>query len=175
MLVYLYDNQSGTVNEFIKFEFDGSYFRTFLNENEVSTIEASFGDCIYITPQGQKKAPIVEKAALPQNRGARIAWALSFIGKEKFAKTEKDFFEKIRVHFDDVKLRNLAYEYSQNNFGFLIADKAILYKKTYKLKKASTILAWISDDISDEALEDLCRRYSKTRKIYCPLEYLKKL
>lgn len=176
LLVYLYkEKHSFSLNQSISCTFDGSIFRTYFNGALVDNQPATVGDCMYIIPHGEKKAPNVEKAKLPESRGARIAWALSFIGTVKYAESLEEFFEKYQSILADPNVRNHMYELKSGCFAFLIADKVVESNKAKaapKLKQSCPLLAWIADDISNEDLSDLCTRFSKYRSIYCPLEYL---
>ena len=42
-----------------------------------------------------------------------------------------------------------------------------------KIKIKNPILAWISDDITSDQIDELLERFTKERALFCPTEYLK--
>ena len=98
MNIFIYGNdQTFRINEAFSLRFDGVTLSTHRNGEFVSSIPAQKGDSFYVIAQGMIKQPQITKAELPESYGERIAWALSFIGENKIAKSEEDFYKKLIV------------------------------------------------------------------------------
>lgn len=157
-------NTEFSPNEFIKAKFDGKELRTYQNGTLIDLQEAKAGECFYIQANGQKKKPTVTKAILPDTRGKRIAWALSFIGENKLADSYEEFLDKVLVLEENEGSENVFYALS-DNYAYGIA--MVKSKKTL-LKPA---LAYISDTISAEDFQDLLASYERFRNLFCPEEF----
>lgn len=157
-------NTEFSPNEFIKAKFNGKDLRTYLNGSLIDLQEAKAGECFYIQPKGQKKGPSVTKAVLPETRGKRIAWALSFIGEKKLADSYESFLDKLLVLEESEGSENVFYALS-DNYAYAFA---MVKSKKALLKPA---LAYISDTISPEDFQDLLASYERFRDLYCPEEF----
>lgn len=165
--------QTGKVNEFVEYNFDGRYLQATLNGKMVISQPAMLGQAFYIIPQGQKNAPLVTKAEIPTNRGGKIAWALSFIGADKCMPSENAFYETYDKLVKEDSIMNIASFISYGKYAIVIADK---YKhndnpEKCKVKKNNPVLAWISDDIPLWALNELLDKYESRRRLPCPKEF----
>ena len=107
MQIFLYKpGMKFSANEFIYSEFDGSVLRTYLCNEMTDSRAANIGDSFFILPCGTKKAPTVTAVDLPKTRGAKIAWALSFVGESKYVKEEKDFWNRCQEISKEFDLSN---------------------------------------------------------------------
>ena len=165
-------------SEYVKTEFDGENLRTYLNGELTDSRPAKIGDSFYIIPSGAKKAPKVNQAELPPTRGARIAWALSFVGESKYAATEKDFWFRYQELVSDKLIYNAIYLLNPGIYALCIADRITepaKIKGTPKVKSNNPVIAWISDNIASSEIDELLERFTKERKLFCPEEYVKLL
>lgn len=171
--------KSGTsfsANELVHSEFDGVVLRTYLGNELTDSRAAKIGDSFFVLPCGTKKAPKVNAVELPKNRGARIAWALSFVGESKYANEEKDFWKRYQQISKEFDLMNSVFLLNPGVYALCIADRVADSKKALskpKIKLKNPILAWISDDITDSQIDELLERFTKERALFCPEEYLK--
>ena len=163
-------------NEFVHSEFDGSTLRTYLGNELTDSRSANIGDSFFILPCGTKKSPTVNAVELPKTRGARIAWALSFVGESKYVNEEKDFWNRYQQITKEFELMNPIYLLNTGVYALCIADRIADSKKALskpKLKAKNPILAWITDDITDSQIDELLEKFTKERSLFCPEEYLK--
>lgn len=171
-------NEVFTPSDFIKTEFNGTTLRTYLNGELTDSRSASIGDSFYIIHSGTKKAPKVNKAELPENRGARIAWALSFVGESKYATSEKDFWNRYQELASEKLIYNAIYLLNPGVYAICIADRITESAKVQskpKVKPKNPVIAWISDDITSNEIDELLERFTKERNLFCPAEYVKLL
>lgn len=165
--------QEFRINESIKTVFDGRFLQTKICDEVVLSHPAHLGNAFYIQPQGLKKAPIINRAELPSNRGAKIAWALSFIGNEKCMSSEADFYSMYDQLVKENIISNIATFTKYGEYAIVIADKstfnATLGKN--KVRKNNPVLAWISDNISLESLRELLEKYETRKKLPCNQEF----
>ncbi len=177
MQIFLHKaGESFNANEFVRSEFDGSVLRTYLNGELTDSRAAQIGDSFFILPCGTKKAPQVNAVELPKTRGARIAWALSFVGESKYVSEEKDFWDRYQKISQESELMNSIYLLNPGVYALCIADRVSDSKKALskpKIKVKNPILAWISDDITNSQIDELLERFTKERALFCPAEYLK--
>ncbi len=177
MQIFLYKaNMSFSANEFVHSEFDGTVLRTYLKGTLTDSRAAKIGDSFFILPSGQKIAPKVTTVELPKTRGARIAWALSFVGEGKYVNEEKDFFNRYQQISKEVDLMNPVYLMESGVYALCIADRVADSKKAMskpKIKAKNPILAWISDDITSLQIDEMLEKFKKERALFCPEEYLK--
>lgn len=169
-------NMSFSANEFVHSEFDGSVLRTYLGSELTDSRAAKIGDSFFILPCGTKKAPKVNAVEQPKTRGAKIAWALSFVGESKYVSEEKDFWNRYQQISKEFDLMNSVYLLNPGVYALCIADRVADSKKALskpKIKVKNPILAWISDDITDSQIDELLERFKKERALFCPEEYLK--
>lgn len=151
-------------NEIIKVKFDGSKLRIYFKGKLIDLQPAMSGECFYIQPRGLKKPPIITKAELPTTRGNKIAWALSFISKNKLASSYNNFLEQYFALEDTEGPDNIVHALSEN-FTYAIAfaktDKSLL----------KPVLAYVSDTISETDLKELLSVYKSFRPIFCPEDF----
>lgn len=169
-------NMSFSANELVHSEFDGSVLNTYLGDELTDSRAAKIGDSFFILPCGTKKAPKVYAVELPKTRGAKIAWALSFVGESKYANEEKDFRSRYQQISEEFDLMNSVFLLNPGVYALCIADRVADSKKALskpKIKVKNPILAWISDDITDSQIDELLERFKKERDLFCPEEYLK--
>lgn len=165
-------------SEYVKTEFDGTNLRTYLNGELTDSRPASIGESFYIIPSGTKKAPKVTKADLPKTRGARIAWALSFVGENKYATSEKEFWTRYQALNAESLIYNAVYLLNPGVYALCIADRiteSVKVKSTPKVKPKNPVVAWISDTITSDEIDELLERFSQERKVFCPTEFVKLL
>ena len=169
-------NTSFSANEFVHSEFDGVVLRTYLGNELTDSRAAKIGDSFFILPCGTKKAPKVNAVELPQTRGAKIAWALSFVGESKYVSEEKNFWSRYQQISKEFDLMNSVFLTNPGVYALCIADRVADSKKALskpKIKVKNPILAWISDDITDSQIDEMLERFKKERALFCPEEYLK--
>ena len=167
MIIYLRETeQRFVINSFVVSKFDGENLRTYLHDRLVDTQPANSGECFYIQPKGLKKKPIITKAKLPEKRGEKISWALSFIGKNKLASSYDEFLKEFYALQDTEGEENFVCELDKK-FNYAIAFKKP--EETNGLMKPA--LAFISDEISSDDMKNLLDDYKKTRKLYCPEDF----
>lgn len=142
----------------------------FLEEYLCDSRTAKIGDAFDLTVR-TKNSPVITPIELPATRGARIAWALSFVEEEKLAHSYQDFFKR----YDDVKnayeSEHYFMEAKPEAYAFLLAKKNP-GKKSKKSTRLKPLFVWISDAISQDDLELLIRKYKSYRKLSLPEEYL---
>ena len=177
MQIFIYKaNMNFSANEFVHSEFDGSVLRTYLNGKLTDSRAAKIGDSFFILPCGQKNAPKVTAVELPKTKGAKIAWALSFVGEGKYVSEEKDFWNRYKQISEEYDLMNPVYLLEPSVYALCIADRVSDSKKAMskpKIKAKNPILAWISDDITDSQIDEMLEKFKKERALFCPEEYLK--
>lgn len=139
----------------------------------VLSYPAKLGNAFYVLPQGKKKPPVLTRAELPTNRGAKIAWALSFIGGEKCMASETDFYKKYDQLLKEDSIRNIAVFSKYTRYALVIADKHVttIDPERTKVKKNNPVLAWIADDITLDELNAILDYYDSHKKLPCPKEF----
>ena len=166
-------HQEFRVNEAITSVFTGRFLQTKIRDEVVLSQPAQLGNAFYIQPQGLDKVPVVTRAELPASRGAKIAWALSFIGDDKCMTTEASFYENYDKLVKQDIITNIAAFTKFGQYAIVLADKTqfnVSLGKN-KVKKNNPVLAWISDDITLESLHELLERYESRKKIPCNKEF----
>ena len=122
MQIFLYKpDEVFTVSEFVRADYDGFTLRVYFHGELSSSHEASIGDCFFVTSNGSKKLPTVVKAELPNSRGAKIAWALSFVGENKYVENGNEFWnrcQKISDEITDSEIDDLVERFSQERSIF---------------------------------------------------------
>lgn len=174
MLIFITKTpQDFSINEFIECKFDGRFLQTKLCGEMVLSQPAKLGQAFYIVPQGQKKPPLLSRAELPTTRGAKIAWALSYIGDDKCMPTQAAFYEKYDQLVKDDIIRNIATIINYGRYALVIADKHINSDNPAKskVKKNNPVLAWISDDVTCEELNVILEKYAERKSLPCPKEF----
>lgn len=179
MNIFIYGNkQTFRINEAFTLQYDGVSLSTYKNNVLVSSESANPGDSFYVIAQGLDKQPKISKAVLPTSYGERIAWALSFVGENKLATSENEFYEKLNELRKDDTFSHITIIAKHRRYALCTADKHVNRnnpKNALKVKKASPALAWISDDLTPRELDELLETFQTVRKIFCPIEYIKVL
>ncbi len=173
------NDQTWEINPYVTASFFNNTLQVFSKDNVEVVFDlspAEIGDSFIVHVFGNEKAPILEKLDLPQNRGDRILWALSFVESEKRVSSLEGFWE----HYSEVSSNygtTSIMHYQQNSFAFLVAKKRTQIGKGHNTKKTryKPCLAWCSDTISNEDLDEFVKQYRRYRKIYCPIDFLKVL
>lgn len=171
MLLYLHASETFHISETTEIVFDGLNLRTYLNGNEADTRKANFGEVYYVQSGGKGKVPKITKAVLPENRGERIAWALSFIGEKKLATSFDDFLIKYQTY---VK-HELTYQTCMFFSNSEPKQYAILLEMNPNGRLPKPALAWIDDNISSKEMNNLIETFVKYRDLFCPIDFLKLL
>lgn len=163
MQLFLTSNQLYLdVTEFVRVTFDGNELRTYLNDSLTDFQPAKIGECFYVQPHGSKKSPDVTKAKMPETRGRKIAWALSFVGDEKQADSLEEFWSKFNSgNLSDINGILVKYD-----------DYAFVLQEEPGKENLKPLLAFVSDTISRSELEKMLFDYQVARKLYCPEEFI---
>ena len=170
MLFYISETpQNFRLNEFIECTFNGQELKTIFHGREVDSKEAKLGDAFYVHAQGQKKPPIISFPEMPEARGAKIAWVLSYIGNEKYMSSEIAFYDTYHNLIQTDSITNVAVFTKYGRFADVLADRHLPEKG--KVKKNNPVLAWIADDITREELNYLLDRYDSRKKLPCPRDF----
>lgn len=170
MLFYISETpQNFRLNEFIECTFNGQELKTTFHGREVDSKEAKLGDAFYVHAQGQKKPPIISFPEMPEARGAKIAWVLSYIGNEKYMSSEIDFYDTYHNLIQTDSITNVAVFAKYGRFAVVLADRH--FPEKGKVKKNNPVLAWIADDITREELNYLLDRYDSRKKLPCPRDF----
>lgn len=152
-------------NEFIKVKFNGQELRTYLNGTLTDMQKATVGDCFYVQPNGMKKKPTVTKAVMPDARGKKIAWSLSFVGDKKFAGSYNEFFSKL-YEIENIEGKENVIFISSKTEAYAFA-----FVKTEK-KHLKPVLAFVKDSITQKDLEEMLDNFQNYRPIFCPRDFL---
>lgn len=176
-LFLTHEGQTWNINPYVTATFKNHTLRVFSSQNVTTaydTVTAELGESYHVQVFGHEKNPIVKKADMPENRGDKILWALSFVEPEKRVSTYQEFFElqpKLAAEYgSEVSI----IHYQNDGYAFFVAKKRPQPGKGRKSRqtKYKPCLAWCSDTISDENLQDLIQKYRRYRKIYCPIDFL---
>ncbi len=170
MRVFLCNQSIVSVNEVSQVEFTGTELRLYFNKQLISSTPASPGECFYVQPNGLKKFPTITKAVMPESRGKKIAWALDFVGDKKFADSFDDFQYRYFKLTESKEFTGTVCSMKVGEYGFLLAEK-----RGDKSPMLKPILAWISDDITEESLYSLVDSFIQHRRMYCGVDFLKLL
>lgn len=177
-LFLTHEGQSWNINPYVSALFKDSTLRVFSSvDNSIvyDTVTAKLGESYHVQVFGHEREPSVKKADMPENRGDKILWALSFVEPEKRVSTEKEFFALQPVMAEEYASELSLIHYRKDGYAFFVAKKRPQHGKGRKAShqtKYKPCLAWCSDNISEENLQDLIQKYRKYRKIYCPIEFL---
>ena len=170
MLFYISETpQNFRLNEFIECTFNGQELKTTFHGREVDSKEAKLGDAFYVHAQGQKKPPIISFPEMPEARGAKIAWVLSYIGNEKYMSSEIAFYDTYHNLIQTDSITNVAVFTKYGRFAVVLADRH--FPEKGKVKKNNPVLAWIADDITREELNYLLDRYDSRKKLPCARDF----
>lgn len=176
-LFLTHEGQTWSINPYVSASFRENTLRVFSSLDSglvYSTAPAKLGESYHVQVFGHEKNPVVKKADMPDNRGARILWALSFVEPEKRVSSEKDFFQRQASIEAEYASEVSIIHYLKDGYAFFLAKKRPQPGKGRKSHqtKYKPCLGWCSDDISEENLKDLVQKFRKYRKIYCPVEFL---
>lgn len=161
--------QTFTVSPYVESIFNGRKLITYFHGQEIDSRDAKLGEVFYVTAQGQKKPPVISFPKMPESRGEKIAWVLSFIGDEKYMKTEAEFYSTYQELIQSNSITNTAVFTKYGRFAVALADKHLPEKN--KVKANNPVLAWISDDITREELNSLLDRYEVRKKLPCSRDF----
>lgn len=171
------DCQTWNVSPYLIATFENHTLRIVAQENVetvYTSVSAEVGESYIVRTFGKQRPPILEKVQMPENRGDKILWALSFVEPEKRASDYLEFFRlQEKVEADYGSTCNIMH-YSQGSYAFFVAKRNIKNSKGSKARKSSykPCLAWCSDTISKKELLELIHKYRRYRKIYCPIDFL---
>lgn len=176
-LFLTHDGQTWDVNPYVSASFLNHTLRVFSKE-DVNTVygtaEANPGELYHVQVFGHEKKPILKKGDMPEGRGNKILWALSFAEPEKRAATEEEFYKRqpeIAAEYGS----DVSIIHSENDaYAIFIAKKRPQPGKGRRSHqtKYKPCLGWCSDTISEEDLQNLIHVFRRYRKIYCPVEFL---
>lgn len=167
MQIYIIRNKSyWQPSESVYTEFDGKMLRTYYNGQITNTRKASIGECFNVIPRDNKK-PLVEKEILPKTRGRKIAWCLSFESPQQYAQSLADFIERSNWYSADCRALSLTFA-DNGSYAFMFS-----IQKEPLLKNEKPTLAYISDTISKEEIEELISDYRKHYSLKCPSAFLR--
>lgn len=174
-LLYLTEPREFNLTEFIRIKFDGNLLAVYLNNALCGIHAAKPGDAFQVFSVGQHSSPVIEKVRQPLERGERIAWALCF--QERLARTSsyQEFLDTYQKVMNAYPSEKYFIEECPEAYAFVLATKPKNPKKPNKPEKKKPLLAWVSDDISDENLDKLIEAINKYRKISAPIEFVKAL
>lgn len=166
-----HDGQNWDISPYVSATFKGNTLRVFSKENMdiiYTSCSANPGESFYIIVEGKKKAPQIVKAEMPENRGDKILWALSFAQVEKRASSLKDF-DKLKPCLDIEHVH-----FRSNSYAFYLTKRPPKMGKGVKAKnpRFKPQLGWCSDDISRDDLDDFIEKFQYHRKIYVPIEFI---
>ncbi len=170
MQLYLCKPFKKAVNNCVDVEFTGNKIRLYFNDTLIESADAVPGECFYVQPHGQIKYPTMEKAQMPSERGKKILWALDFVQSKKHALSYEDFENRLYQVAESYKPEQIFFETKTGSYAFMLGEK-----KTKNGIKMQPLFAWVSDDISNEDLDNLIHAYCKYRRIHCGEEFLKVL
>lgn len=176
-LFLTHEGQTWNISPYVSASFKDNTLRVFSNENVEQTyqsVTAQLGESYYVQVFGQEKAPILKKANMPEKRGEKILWALSFVEPEKRVSSADEFFKRQPSLAKEYGSNESIIQFVNGGYAFFVAKKRAQPGKGKRSRqvKYKPCLAWCSDTISEKDLQDLIHKYRHYRKIYCPLEFL---
>lgn len=150
-----------TVSPYVTVKFDGKELRTIFNNAVMDTRPAKVGDMFWIYPQGSKKPPKIEQAKMPDKRGEKISWALSFKNELSRTSSLEDFCKQTNPLPTTGKG---SVTVQRSSYAFMMTEK--------ENGKLSPALSWVSDDISKAEIKELIKDYTLFGKLFCPEEFI---
>ena len=171
------EGQMWDINPYVSAVFENGTLVVFSKENRNITygIEpASPGDLFHVQVFGHEKKPILRKGDMPDGRGNKILWAMSFVEPDKRASSEEEFYNR-QPEIEAAYGSDVSIVHSKKGaYAIFLAKKRPQPGKGRRSHqvKYKPCLGWCSDTISDEDLENLIREFRRHRKIYCPVEFL---
>lgn len=165
------------VSPYVDAVFTGTELQLFFKGSPITVCDAKPGESYYVVPHGQSKYPQMEKAKMPDTRGKKIAWALSFVESKKHADSYEDFlarFEGIAADYDSQGEK--FCEFKPGAFAFMVVPKRVQPGKGRgRIGKMKPLFIWVSDDISESDLDQLIGTYRKYHSIFCGEDFIKVL
>lgn len=165
------------ISPYVDAVFTGTELQLLFKGSFIEICEARPGESYYVVPHGQSKYPEMEKVKMPDTRGKKIAWALSFIESKKHADSYEDFiarYKDVAEGYDS--LNNKVCEFMPDAYAFMVAPKKTQPGKGLgRVGKMKPLLIWVNDDISEADLELLISTYRRYHTIFCGEEFVKVL
>ena len=181
MQLYLtHEGQTWDINPYVAAVFENGAIVVFSKENPDITYgaeNAAPGDLFHVQVFGHEKKPILKKGDMPEGRGNKILWAMSFVEPEKRASSEEDFYKR-QPEIEESYGSDVSIVHSRKgSYAIFLAKKRPQPGKGRRSRqiKYKPCIGWCSDTISDDDLENLIHEFRRYRKIYCPIEFLSAL
>lgn len=166
MYVHLTDKlRDENLTEFIRIKFDGNLFAVYLNNALCGIHAAKPGDVFQVFSIGQNTPPKVDKVRQPSDRGERIAWALGFQERNARASSYQEFLDTYQKVMEAYPSEKYFIEELPKVYAFVLAKKLSNPRKPNKPAKKKPLLAWVSDNISDEDLDMLISAITQYRNL----------
>lgn len=174
MIIFITETpQRFKIDESTECTFDGRFLQTNVCENMILSQPAHLGEAYFVSIQ-KDGTPCVERAKIPTQKGAKLAWALSFIGDDKCARSESDFYDRFNSLVGSGSITNIAVFSKHGQYGFALANlhipDEIAPNGRPKVITNTPVLAWISDTISGEFLTELLDKYASRKPLPCNKE-----
>lgn len=166
---------SRELNRHIAVTFTGTELQTYFNTELVDTRPATVGECYQFVGNGSQVPPCIIKLNVPDTRGARICWGLSFCEETKRASSYADFMSRFIDVAESYNPDGYYVVISKNNYAFLFGQKITKSGANNASKRSDglkPLLSWVSDDISGSKLYKMLEIFQGYRKIHCPIEFL---
>ena len=96
-LFLTHEGETWDINPYVAAVFENGALVVFSKENRDITYgveKASPGEIFHVQVFGHEKKPILKKGEMPEGRGNKILWAMSFVEPEKRAASEEDFYKR---------------------------------------------------------------------------------
>lgn len=171
------NGQTWDINPYVSAVFENGTLVVFSKENREITYgieKANIGELFHVQVFGHEKKPLLRKADMPEGRGNKILWAMSFGEPEKRASSEEDFYLK-QPEIEAAYGSDVSILYSKKGvYAIFLAKKHAQLGKGSRSRKVryKPCFGWCSDTISDDELQNLIHEFRRHRKIYCPVEFL---
>lgn len=171
------NGQTWDINPYVSAVFENGKLVIFSKDDRYHHYEetpAAPGELFHVQVFGHEKKPLLKKGDMPESRGNKILWAMSFVEPEKRASSEKEFYKKqpeIEASYgSDVSILHSK----KGAYAIFLAKKRPQPGKGRRSRqiKYKPCLGWCSDNISNEELQNLIHEFRRYRKIYCPVEFL---
>lgn len=169
------------ISPYVKATFENGFLRVEFYQNDlwetVSKVPAKISDSFIIQVFGKEKAPIISKVKIPQKRGEKLLWFLSFCETEKRAKSLEEFLANYQKALRQYGSKQYVLSVKNNAFAILLVQKTTKARETKynQSPKMKPLLGWISDDIKQDELSELLQTFSLYRKIHYPIDFLRDL
>ena len=176
-LFLTHEGETWDINPYVAAVFENGALVVFSKENRDITYgveKASPGEIFHVQVLGHQKKPILKKGEMPEGRGNKILWAMSFVEPEKRAASEEDFYKR-QPEIEESYGSDVSIMHSKKgSYAIFLAKKRPHPGKGRRSRqvKYKPCLGWCSDTVSEEELQNLIREFRRYRKIYCPVEFL---